>query len=86
MAITEGALMSSGTRVRVRRAGAPLDPAVVGRTGTVVDSTPYRARSYGVILDGEGEIRMFAPAELEVVERRSLPPDREEAKGRRALP
>lgn len=86
MAITEGALISSGTRVRVRRAGAPLDPAVVGRTGTLVDSTPYRAKSYGVVLDGEREMRMFAPAELEAVEPLTLPPDRERAKSRSALP
>lgn len=86
MAITDGALISSGTRVRVRRANAPLDPAVIGRMGTVVDSTPYRARSYGVVLDGEREMRMFSPAELERGEQPSLPPDREEAKARRALP
>lgn len=86
MAITEGSRIPVGTRVRVQRGGMPIDPAVVGRTGVVVDATPYRARSYAVAIDGEREQRMFAPAELEVAETRELSPAREQAKTRRALP
>ena len=72
--------------VRVRRGALPLDPSVIGRTGTVADTSEYRAQSYGVILDDEVEIRYFAPDELEVIEERALPPDRLAAKQRRALP
>ena len=86
MAITKGSLIPVGARVRIRRAGMPIDPAVVGRTGVVVDATPYRARSYGVAIDGERALRMFAPAELEAIEKRELSPARERAKARRALP
>ncbi|HEX7051514.1 MAG TPA: hypothetical protein VF188_15010 [Longimicrobiales bacterium] len=81
-----GALVPEGTRVRVRRGTLPLDPAAIGRTGTVVETSEYRAHCYGVILDGDQETRFFAPAELEVVEAPALPPEREEAKRRRALP
>jgi len=80
------ALIPEGTRVRVRRGALPLDPSVIGRTGTVADTSEYRAQSYGVILDDEVEIRYFAPDELEVIEERALPPDRLAAKQRRALP
>jgi hypothetical protein len=86
MAITAGALIPQGARVRVRRANLPLDPSAIGRIGTVVDSSEYHAHCYGVILDGEEHVRVFAAAELEVVEELALPPDREAAKQRRALP
>jgi hypothetical protein len=85
MAVT-GALIPQGTRVRIQRGVLPLDPAVVGRTGTVVDASEYRAHSYGVLLDGDAEMRYFAPDELQVVEAPALPPDREAARQRRALP
>lgn len=84
MAVT-GALIPEGSRVRVRRGRFPLDPAVVGRAGTVVSASEYRAYAYGVTLDGEQAVRYFAPEELEVTSER-LPPDREAAKRRRALP
>lgn len=80
------ALIPEGTRVRVRRGMLPLDPAAIGRTGTVADTSEYRAHCYGVILDDEMEMRYFAPAELEVIEERALPPDRAAARQRRALP
>jgi hypothetical protein len=86
MAITAGALIPEGTRVQIRRGRLPIDPEMEGRPGMVVDASEYRAHEYGVQLDGEVEIRMFSPDELEVVEMRALPPDREDAKRRRALP
>lgn len=86
MAITQGGLIPVGGRVRIRRGAAPLDPDIVGRTGTVIDATPYRAHSYGVVLDGERDTRMFAADELEELEELTLPPDREQAKRWRALP
>lgn len=81
-----GALIPEGTRVRVRKGPLPLDPAVVGRVGSVVEASVYRAHRYGVILDGDAEARFFAPEELEVIEAPALPPEREAAKLRRALP
>jgi hypothetical protein len=85
MAVT-GGLIPMGTRVRVRRGEFPLDPSLVGRSGTVVDTSEYRPHAYGVVLDGDQEQRMFGPDELEVTEERALPPDREAARRRRALP
>lgn len=81
-----GALIPEGTRVRIRRGGLPLDPTAIGRTGTVVEASEYQAHRYGVLLDGDQEARFFAPAELEVIDTPALPPEREEAKRRRALP
>ncbi len=81
-----GALIPEGTRVRVRRGALPLDPVAIGRTGMVMEASEYRAHRYGVLLDGDGETRFFAPEELEVVEAPALAPEREEAKRRRALP
>jgi hypothetical protein len=80
------ALIPLGSRVRVKRGVLPTDPALVGRTGTVVEATEYQPNMYGVVLDGEKETRMFSPTELEVVEAEALPPERQEAKQRRALP
>jgi len=85
MAVT-GALIPQGTRVRIQRGMLPLDPAVIGRVGTVVDSSEYRAHCYGVALDGDQEVRYFAVDEVEVVEVPALPPDREAARQLRALP
>ncbi|HEX7090706.1 MAG TPA: hypothetical protein VF192_11270 [Longimicrobiales bacterium] len=85
MAVT-GALIPAGTRVRIQRGMLPLDPAAVGRIGTVVDASEYRAHSYGVILDGDREARYFAADEIQVVETPALPPDRDAARQRRALP
>jgi len=75
-----------GSRVRIRRAHVPQDPALMGRLGTVVTSTEYDAHKVGVALDGEAEMRPFHPAELEPVELPALAPDREAAKRLRALP
>lgn len=80
------AVLPEGTRVRIRRGSLPQDPAVSGRTGVVVDASEYRNQALGVVLDGESVTRYFTPGELEVVEQLPLPPERETAKGRRALP
>lgn len=80
------ARLPEGTRVRVRQAHLPLESGVMGRTGTVVFATDYRAERLGVQLDGDLALRMFVPAELEVIAERPLPPEREAAKERRALP
>ncbi len=81
-----GALLPEGTRVRIRRGPLPLDPAAIGREGTVVESSEYRAHRYGVLLDGDRETRFFAPEELEVIDTPAPSPARLEAKQRRALP
>ncbi|HSR41821.1 MAG TPA: hypothetical protein VLL48_06610 [Longimicrobiales bacterium] len=62
-------IFPQGTRVRVGRGRFPMDPALVGRTGLVVQVDDYRPERFGVVLDGEEEIRDFARDELEVVER-----------------
>lgn len=80
------AVLPEGTRVRVRRASLPQDPAVSNRTGVVVMASEYRTQALGVVLDGESAMRYFTPGELEVVTQLPLPPERESAKGRRALP
>jgi hypothetical protein len=79
-------LVAEGTRVKVKRARVPQDPAVTGRTGTVVNASEYRTESLGVLLDGEQTVRQFMPDELEVTEIQPLPPEREAAKQRRSLP
>jgi hypothetical protein len=38
------------------------------------------------VFDGDPEVRFFLPAELEVVQELKFPPEREQAKTRRALP
>ena len=86
MSITAGALLPEGTRVRIRRGAMPQDARLLGRTGIVVDSSEYRANNYGVLLEGEQQMRMFAPAELDVIEALGLPADRQAAKKRLALP
>ncbi len=75
-----------GMRVRIRRAGVPQDPSLTGRTGTVVSASEYRTESLGVVLDGDPEVRYFMPVELELIQERVLPPERELAKTRPALP
>lgn len=57
-----------GTRVRVQRGSFPLDPSLEGRTGLVVDLRRrgrYGTDKYGVQLDGETRLRVFAEEELE---------------------
>jgi hypothetical protein len=79
-------LLPGGARVKVKRGVLPADPALIGRTGTVVGASEYHTHAYGVVLDGEREARMFSPTELQIVDAEPLPPERLEAKQRRALP
>jgi len=79
-------VIAQGARVEVQRGPFPTDPRLLGRSGRVVDASEYRAHKYGVVLDGESDARYFRPEELKVVEAPALPPEREAAKARRALP
>lgn len=78
--------LPQGTRVRVRQSRIPQDPAVVGKLGTVMSVSEYRPHELGVVLDGEPRIRVFTRAELEVTDALPLPPERIEARRKRALP
>lgn len=80
------AVIPQGTRVRVQRGRLPLDPAEIGRTGTVVEASEYSPNRYGVLLDGEPELRYYAPDELVVAEAPQPAPDREDAKRRLPRP
>ena len=51
--------------MRVRRGRFPMDPALVGRTGLIVETDDYRAHRYGVVLDEESSEREFIEDELE---------------------
>lgn len=79
-------LIPEGTRVKVKRWRVPQDPAITGRSGTVVIASEYCPQSIAVLMDGQQTIRYFMPDELEVTAQLPLPPEREEAKQRRALP
>lgn len=59
------AVHPQGTRIRVRRGRLPMNPALLGRTGTVVELSDYRPGRYGVVLDGEDEVREFKEDELD---------------------
>jgi hypothetical protein len=58
------AIHPQGTRIEIRRGSMPMDPALVGRTGTVVELSDYRPGRYGVVLDGEDRTREFREDEL----------------------
>ena len=76
-----------GSRVRIKQAVAfPQDKTILGRTGTVVSVSEYQPQSVGVVLDNLTDVHFFAPQELEVTSEPALPPEREAAKQRRALP
>lgn len=66
-------LFPKGTRVRVKRGHYPLDPDLVGRTGVVYDTSPYRPGKYEVVLDGESAVREFAEEELAPAEGETAP-------------
>ena len=85
MAIPYAAL-PEGTRVKVTKGQFPQDPALMGKTGTVIAASEYQPERIGVVLDGESVPRYFALSELEVTSEPLLPPERETAKARRALP
>ena len=76
-----------GSRVRIRQTqDFPQDPALLGKSGTVMATSEYSPENVGVTLDGSAEVRYFAPQELEVTAEDLLPPEREAAKQRRSLP
>ncbi|HSL70380.1 MAG TPA: hypothetical protein VK864_09070 [Longimicrobiales bacterium] len=85
MAIPTAAL-PEGTRVKIVEGAFPQDPSLLGRHGTVVSASAYQSQSLGVVLEGESVVRFFTRRELEVVQERLLPPERELAKRRPALP
>ncbi len=58
-------LHPEGSRVRVRRGRFPMDAALLGRIGTVVELDAYQPGKYGVVLDGETDVRELAEDELE---------------------
>lgn len=78
--------LPEGTRVRVSQANLPLDPALIGRTGTIVFASEYQVGREYVALDGEDQPRVFRTEELEVIEALPLPPERQQAKLRPPLP
>lgn len=80
------AALPQGTRVKIVPTHFPQDATLIGRTGTVLAASEYQTQSLGVVLDGETSPRYFAPVELEVVSTPALPPEREVAKKRSALP
>jgi hypothetical protein len=51
-----------------------------------VSVSEYQPQSLGVVLDGTTNVHYFAPQELEIISEPVLPPERESAKQRRALP
>ena len=79
-------ILPQGMRVQVRRGPFPLEAGLEGRTGSVTDASEYRPHRYGVVLDGDANVRYFRPEELVALETPALTPDREDAKRRRALP
>ncbi len=80
------AALPEGTRVKIVQGPFPQDPALVGKSGMVIAASEYQPERIGVVLDGESVPRYFALSELEVTSEPQLPPEREAAKGRRALP
>ena len=80
------AALPEGTTVRVIQGQFPQDSALLGRHGRVVVASDYETQTLGVVLEGESAPRFFARNELEVIEESLLPPEREAAKKRPALP
>jgi hypothetical protein len=54
-----------GSRIRVRRGRLPMNPSLLGRTGTVVELDEYQPGKYAVVMDGEDEVLELAQDELE---------------------
>lgn len=87
MAITERSIIPTGSRVEVTRGRYPADPSLVGRKGTVVVNSQYFPNKVEVQLDGEPEIRTFAPDELLVADTpEALPADEAAARKRLSRP
>lgn len=87
MAITERSVIPVGSRVEVTHGQFPSAPGLLGRTGTVVENSPYYPHKVDVQLDGDPEIRTFAPDELLVASSpEALPPDEAAARKRLSRP
>ena len=87
MAITELSTLPHGTRVRVKRGPYPTDPLLFDRLATVVEHSQYTPHQVSVSIDGDPQIHVFAPAELDVVTGpEAIPPEREAAKKRLVRP
>ncbi len=87
MAITERSVIPVGSRVEVTRGRFPADPRLVGRKGMVVENSQYFPHKVEVQLDGDPEIRTFAPGELLVASSPdALPPDEAAARKRLSRP
>jgi hypothetical protein len=87
MSVTESSVIQTGTRVRVRRGDVPVDATLLGREGVVLAHSPYSPSRVEVSLDGESEIRIFTPSELELLRGpEALPPDQQAARKRLARP
>jgi hypothetical protein len=87
MSITELSVLPRGTRVVVKRGRFPAAPALIGRTGLVVEHSQYFPHKIEVSLDGDPRVLTFAPDEIDLV---SAPPvltqDKVDAKKRLARP
>jgi hypothetical protein len=53
-----------GSRVQIQKGSFPLDPAMIGRTGMVLDHDRANPHKVNVQLDGEESIRTFMDFEL----------------------
>lgn len=62
------AVHPQGSRVKVRRGRLPMNAALIGRSGTVVELSDYRPGRYGIVLDGEDDVREFREDELSRLE------------------
>lgn len=61
-------IFPQGTRVRIRRASFPMNPALEGRTGLVLRHDPRsRPPKVYVQLDGEEGVHALVDEELELV-------------------
>lgn len=58
-------LHPQGARIRVRPGRLPMNPRLVGRTGTVVALDVYQPGKYGVVLDGDDDVVQLVEDELE---------------------
>jgi len=78
--------LPEGARVRVVRGEVPQDPAVAGRSGTVVSASEYRHNQVGVLIDGETMVRYFMTSELLLTSGPAPAPERALARERKPLP
>ena len=59
-----------GSRVRIRQTqNFPQDPALLGKSGTVMSTSEYSPENVGVTLDGSAEVRYFALGRQQILRR-----------------